>query len=94
MPLSCRLARACCRELLCTALYCNALLATAVTHVTCVCAVQKGAWVTRTQMCVVCACLGLSTLKHELVGLDTWGAGKDGTLLEPWLKQRRVYKLG
>lgn len=90
MPLSCTLACAHFRELFCTALYCNVLSATTVTHVGCACAVQKGAWVTSTQVCVVCVCLGQSTLKHELVGLETCGAGKDGILLEHWLKQGRV----
>lgn len=54
---------------------------------------EKDAWVTGTKVCVVCACLGLSTLKHKLIDLETYGAGKDGTLLEHWLKQGRVYKL-
>ncbi|KAM7131257.1 RNA binding protein fox-1 homolog 2 isoform 4-T4 [Ciconia maguari] len=34
-------------------------------HIACVCAVQKSAWVTSTQVRVVHACLGPSTLKHE-----------------------------
>lgn len=42
------------------------------------------------QVCVVCACLGLSTLEHEPVGLGMCRAGKDGILLEHWLKQGTV----
>lgn len=90
MPLSCRLACAHFGELSCAGLYCNVLSATTVTCRACVCAVQKGAWVTSTQVCVVRACLGPSTLKHELVGVETCGAGKDGILLEHWLKQEAI----
>lgn len=90
MPLSCRLARAHFRELFCIASYCNVLSATTVTHIASVCAVQKSAWVTSTQVRVVCACIGLSTLKHEQVGLEMCGAGEDGILLEHCLKQGRV----
>lgn len=55
MPLSCRLACAHFRELFCTALYCNMLSATTVMHIVRVSAVRKSAWVTSTQVRVVCA---------------------------------------
>lgn len=42
------------------------------------------------QVCVVCACLGLSTLEHEPVGLGMCRAGKDGILLEHWLKREVI----
>lgn len=90
MPLSCRLACAHFGELFCTALYCNVLSGITVTHIACVCVVQNGAWVTNTQVHAVCVCLGPRTLKHEPVGLEICGAGKDGILLEHWLKQGKV----
>lgn len=41
-------------------------------------------------VCVYCTGLGLSTLEHEPDGLRMCRAGKDGILLEHWLKQGRV----
>ena len=90
VPPSYSLARARFGEQFCTAWCCSALSATTIACRACVSAGQKGAWVTGTQVCVVCACLGLSTLKQGPVGLEMGRARKDGILLEHGPKQGRV----
>lgn len=91
MPLSCRLTCAHFGELFCTALCCNVLSATAVTLGARVCLPGAERCPGHQDcVCVVCACLGPSTLEHELVGLGMCRAGKDGILFKHWLKREVI----